>query len=235
MAPRNRKLRVKERRYRTRCPATLLLLANRTPNRGTTVNGWDDSDGKYQNGTSYTRVSARHNSDARAPLCSWVSFSKGFWAKNREVRWVRRDTRLTIRVTVWGRGLGGAKSQRVGRLRCRTQPGLSPVPERTGKLAPLTPFYSLDEVMTENRGKGNSAKGKEEQKPVTTVASRLSTRSSYQLYSFSGDRRFCYHNHGSFVYDSPNLFCGPSGSVRTGLTGVRFEPGHRTHLTSLMF
>ena len=38
MAPRNRKLRVKERRYRTRCPATLLLLANRTPNRGTTIN-----------------------------------------------------------------------------------------------------------------------------------------------------------------------------------------------------
>ena len=33
---------------------------------------------------------------------------------NREVRWVRRDTRLTIRVTVWGRGLGGAKSQRGG-------------------------------------------------------------------------------------------------------------------------
>ena len=27
-----------ERRYWTRCPATLLLLANRTPNRGTTVN-----------------------------------------------------------------------------------------------------------------------------------------------------------------------------------------------------
>ena len=64
--------------------------------------------------------------------------------------------------------------------------------------------------------------------------SRLSTRSSYQLYSFSGDRRFCYDNHGSFVYDSPNLFCGPSGSVRTGLTGVRSEPGHRTHLTSLI-
>ena len=37
--------------------------------------------GKYQNGTSYTRVSARHNWDARAPL--WVSFSKAwFWAKN---------------------------------------------------------------------------------------------------------------------------------------------------------
>ena len=36
--------------------------------------------GKYQNGTSYTRVSARHYSDGRAPL--WVSFSKGFWAKN---------------------------------------------------------------------------------------------------------------------------------------------------------
>ena len=64
--------------------------------------------------------------------------------------------------------------------------------------------------------------------------SRLSTRSSYQLYSFSGDRRFCYDNHGSFVYDSPNLFSGPSGSVRTGLTAVRSEPGHRTHLTSLI-
>ena len=64
--------------------------------------------------------------------------------------------------------------------------------------------------------------------------SRLSTRSSYQLYSFSGDRRFCYDNHGSFVYDSPNLFCGPSGSVRTGLMGVRSEPRHRTHLTSLI-
>ena len=36
------------------------------------------------------------------------------------------------------------------------------------------------------------------------------------------------------VYDSPNLFCGPSGSVRTGLTAVRSEPGHRTHLTSLI-
>ena len=54
---------------------------------------------------------------------------------NREVRWVRRDTRLTIRVTVWGRGLCGTKSQRVQRrIRCRTQPGLSPVPERTDKL-----------------------------------------------------------------------------------------------------
>ena len=43
---------------------------------------WSRSEnvGKYQNGTSYTRVRARHNSDARAPL--WVSFSKGFWAKN---------------------------------------------------------------------------------------------------------------------------------------------------------
>ena len=64
--------------------------------------------------------------------------------------------------------------------------------------------------------------------------SRLSTWLSYQLYSFSGDRRFCYDNHGSFVYDSPNLFCGPTGSVRTGLTAVRSEPGHRTHLTSLL-
>ena len=35
---------------------------------------------------------------------------------NGEVRRVRRDTRLTIRVTVWGRGSGGAKSQRVRRL-----------------------------------------------------------------------------------------------------------------------
>ena len=61
----------------------------------------------------------------------------------REVRWVRRYTRLTIRVTVWGRGSGGSKSQRVAWLRCRTQRGLSPVPERTGKLAPLTPFYSI--------------------------------------------------------------------------------------------
>ena len=33
----------------------------------------------------------------------------------------------------------------------------------------------------------------------------------------------------------PNLFCGSSGSVRTGLTGVRSEPGPRTHLTSLLF
>ena len=54
------------------------------------------------------------------------------------------------------------------------------------------------------------------------------------VVQFSGDRRFCYDNHGSFVCDSPNLFCGPSGSVRTGLTGVRSEPGHRTHLTSLL-
>ena len=64
--------------------------------------------------------------------------------------------------------------------------------------------------------------------------SRLSTRSSYQLYSSWSHRRFCYDNHGSFVYDSSNLFCGPSGSVRTGLTAVRSEPGHRTHLTSLL-
>ena len=35
-------------------------------------------------------------------------------------------------------------------------------------------------------------------------------------------------------YDSPNLLCGPSDSVRTWLTGVRSEPGHRTHLTSLI-
>ena len=38
-----------------------------------------------------------------------------------EVRWVRRDTRLTIRVKVWGRGSCGAKSQRLRWLRCWTQ------------------------------------------------------------------------------------------------------------------
>ena len=65
----------------------------------------------------------------------------------------------------------------------------------------------------------------------TTHAFLLDHRTSCTV--FRGDRRFCYDNHGSFVYDSPNLFCGPSGSVRTGLTGVRSEPGHRTHLTSL--
>ena len=64
--------------------------------------------------------------------------------------------------------------------------------------------------------------------------SRLSTRSPFQLCSFSSDRRVCHDNHGLFVYDSPNLFGGPSGSVRTGLTGVRSEPGPRTHLTSLI-
>ena len=36
------------------------------------------------------------------------------------------------------------------------------------------------------------------------------------------------------MYDSPNLFRGASGSVRTGLTGVRSEPEPRTHLTSLL-
>ena len=64
--------------------------------------------------------------------------------------------------------------------------------------------------------------------------SRLSTRSPYQLYSFSGYRRVRYDNHGSFVYDSPNLFCCPSGSVRTGLPWVWSEPKLRTHLTSLI-
>ena len=32
----------------------------------------------------------------------------------------------------------------------------------------------------------------------------------------------------------PNLFGGPSGSVRTGLTGIRSEPGPQTYLTSLI-
>ena len=60
----------------------------------------------------------------------------------REVRWVQRDTWLIIRVTctIWGRGLCGAKSQRLRRIRCRAQPGLSPVPQRTGKLAPPHAF-----------------------------------------------------------------------------------------------
>ena len=58
-------------------PYTSIVLAKlqdlrSSPSAGANV-------GKYQNGTSYTRVSARHNSDARASL--WVSFSKGFWAK----------------------------------------------------------------------------------------------------------------------------------------------------------
>ena len=66
----------------------------------------------------------------------------------------------------------------------------------------------------------------------TTHAFLLDHRTSC---SFSGVGRFCCDNHGSFVYDSPNLFCGPSGLARTGLTGVRSEPGHRTHLTSLLF
>ena len=64
--------------------------------------------------------------------------------------------------------------------------------------------------------------------------SRLSTRSPYRLYSFSSDRRVCYDNYGSFVYDSPNLFCCPLRSVRTGLTGLLSEPGPQTHLTSLL-
>ena len=44
----------------------------------------------------------------------------------------------------------------------------------------------------------------------------LSTRSPYQLYSYSGNRRVCYDNHGSFVYVSPNLYCGPFFQVRFG-------------------
>ena len=39
---------------------------------------------------------------------------------------------------------------------------------------------------------------------------------------------------GWFVYDASNLFCDPSGSVRTGLTEVRSEPGPLTHLSSLL-
>ena len=37
----------------------------------------------------------------------------------------------------------------------------------------------------------------------------------------------------SFVYDSPNPVWGPLDSVHIGITWVRFEPGPRTHLTSL--
>ena len=122
------------------------------------------------------------------------------WYYIGEVGWVRRDKRLAIRVKVWGRGSCGPKSQRLRPLRCRTQPGLNPVPSGLASLH----------------------------------HSRLSTRSSYQLCSFSSNRRVCYDNHRSFVYDSPNLFRGPSGLVWTGLTGVRSEPGPRTHLTSLL-
>ena len=38
------------------------------PDLGAARLGQDLNVGKYQNGTSYTRVSARHNRDARAPL-----------------------------------------------------------------------------------------------------------------------------------------------------------------------
>ena len=52
----------------------------------------------------------------------------------------------------------------------------------------------------------------------TTRAFLLDHRTSW--YSFLGDRRVCYDNHGSFVSNSPNLFCGPSASVRTHLTSL---------------
>ena len=55
-----------------------------------------------------------------------------------------------------------------------------------------------------------------------------------QLYSFFDDGHVCHDDHGSFVYGSPNLFWGPSDSVRTGLTGALSKPGPRTHLTSLL-
>ena len=63
-------------------------------------------------------------------LRNWLHFSI------REVGWVRLDTLLTIRVKVWGQGSCGAEPQRLRWLRCRTQPGLSPVSERTSKLTP---------------------------------------------------------------------------------------------------
>ena len=63
---------------------------------------------------------------------------------SREVRRVWRDTRLTIRVKVWGRGSFGSKSQPLRRLPgCRTQRGLSLVPGRTGK-ACTTHAFLLD-------------------------------------------------------------------------------------------
>ena len=77
------------------------------------------------------------------PLALFRSVVPPTQAISREVRLVRRDTRLTIRVTVWGWGSCGTKSQRLRGIRCRTQPRLSPLPERTGKRAPLAPFYSI--------------------------------------------------------------------------------------------
>ena len=53
-------------------PFTLYVLARHYTTGGTRPPFLNV--GKYQNGTSYTRVSARHYWDARAPL--WVSFSK---------------------------------------------------------------------------------------------------------------------------------------------------------------
>ena len=48
--------------------------------------------------------------------------------------YVRGDTQLTICVKVWDRGLCGAKSQWLRRLRCRTQPGLSRCPSGLASL-----------------------------------------------------------------------------------------------------
>ena len=91
--------------------------------------------------------------------------------------WVRRDTRPTIRVTVWGRVLGGANLNGWD----ESGAGLS-----QGWVRSPSGLASLHH-------------------------SRLSTQSSYQLYSFSGDRRFCHDNHGSFVYDSLRVH----NSIRT--------------------
>ena len=65
--------------------------------------------------------------------------------------------------------------------------------------------------------------------------SRLSTRSPYELYSFSGNGRVCYDNHSSFVYDSPNLFCGPPDSVwnRTPVSQVRTRPPDSPNLSNV--
>ena len=121
----------------------------------------------------------------------------------KKVRWVRRDTPLTIRVKVWGRGAFWHEIS-TGEMSLMHNPvlRLSPVPERTGlQLAWLMHFYSIIALVVQ----------------------------------FSSDRCVCHNNHGSFIYDSPNLCCGPSASVRTGSRESCPNPIEpRAHLTSLI-
>ena len=116
------------------------------------------------------------------------------------IRWRTATLKVCPSILKWmATGMSSLFLRRARQLRRRTQPGLSPVPEQTGKLVPLTPFYSINAPVVQFFG-----------------------RSSCLLWLLV------------FVYNSPNLFCGPSGSVQTRLTGVRSKPGPRTHLPSLL-